>query len=150
MKRSKLLSSLTVAAFVLLFLATAYQPLLAKDKDNLLVGEGTAGKEPIVKVDVDLTAEKEEQISVDAGHSPWKLDPAFVAQVFASLLLSPEGITGEYPIPYEEIEITANNGTDATAEIKSVNSIAKYVYLKRLVRQDDTGIWTVVGYDPVN
>lgn len=112
--------------------------------------EAAAGKEPTIKVDVDLAAEKQEQKSVDAGHSPWKLDPAFVAQVFASLLLSPEGITGEYPIPYEEIEITANNGIDATAEIKSTNSIAKYVYLKRLVRQDDTGIWTVVGYDPVN
>jgi hypothetical protein len=112
--------------------------------------EAAAGREPTIKVDVDLAAEKQEQKSVDAGHSPWKLDPAFVAQVFASLLLSPEGITGEYPIPYEEIEITANNGIDATAEIKSTNSIAKYVYLKRLVRQDDTGIWTVVGYDPVN
>lgn len=112
--------------------------------------EAAAGREPTIKVDVDLAAEKQEQKSVDAGHSPWKLDPAFVAQVFASLLLSPEGITGEYPIPYEKIEITANNGIDATAEIKSTNSIAKYVYLKRLVRQDDTGIWTVVGYDPVN
>lgn len=112
--------------------------------------EAAAGREPTIKVDVDLAAEKQEQKSVDAGHSPWKLDPAFVAQVFASLLLSPEGITGEYPIPYEEIEVTANNGIDATAEIKSTNSIAKYVYLKRLVRQDDTGIWTVVGYDPVN
>ncbi len=112
--------------------------------------EAAAGREPTIKVDVDLAAEKQEQKSVDAGHSTWKLDPAFVAQVFASLLLSPEGITGEYPIPYEEIEITANNGIDATAEIKSTNSIAKYVYLKRLVRQDDTGIWTVVGYDPVN
>lgn len=26
-------------------------------------------------------------------------------------------------------------------------SFAKYVYLERLVRQDETGIWTVVGYD---
>jgi hypothetical protein len=114
------------------------------------VGDVSVGKEPTVKVDVDLEAEEKEQISVDAGHSPWKLDPAFVAQVFASLLLLPEGIVGEYPIAYEDIEITTNNGTDATAEIKSANSIAKYVYLKRLVRQDDTGIWTVVGYDPAN
>jgi hypothetical protein len=114
------------------------------------VGDVSDGKEPTVKVDVDLAAEEKEQISVDAGHSPWKLDPVFVAQVFASLLLLPEGIVGEYPIAYEDIEITTNNGTDATAEIKSANSIAKYVYLKRLVRQDDTGIWTVVGYDPAN
>lgn len=103
--------------------------------------------QPQVKVDVDLSVEENEQKSVDAGHSPWKLDPAFVSQVFASLLLSPEGITGDYPIAYEDIEITENNGIDAIAEIKDEKSIAKYVYLKRLVRQDDTGIWTVVGYD---
>ena len=103
--------------------------------------------QPQVKVEVDLAAEENEQKSVDAGHSPWKLDPVFVSQVFASLLLSPEGIVGDYPIAYENIEITQNNGIDAIAEIKDEKSIAKYVYLKRLVRQDDTGIWTVVGYD---
>lgn len=70
-----------------------------------------------------------------------------VSQVFASLLLSPEGIVGDYPIAYEDIEISENNGINAIAEIKDEKSIAKYVYLKRLVRQDDTGIWTVVGYD---
>jgi len=103
--------------------------------------------QPQIKVDVDLSAEENEQKSVDAGHSPWKLDPAFVSQVFASLLLSPEGIVGDYPIAYEDIKITENNGIDAIAEIRDEKSIAKYVYLKRLVRQDDTGIWTVVGYD---
>jgi hypothetical protein len=55
---------------------------------------------------------------------------------------------GDYPISYEDIVITENNGTDAKAEIKDEKSIAGYVYLKRLIRQDDTGIWTVVGYDP--
>lgn len=107
-----------------------------------------AAYEPQVKVEVDLAIEENEQKSVDAGHSPWKLDPAFVTQVFASLLLSPEGIVGEYPIAYEDIIIIENNGVDAVAEIKDKDSLAKYVYLKRLVRQDDTGIWSVVGYDP--
>lgn len=160
MKRIKKLPSILIGAAIVIFLLLpAYEPLSDRDKNNFLGGEHLIKKiqvknltkeQPTIKVDVDLAAEKQEQKSVDAGHSPWKLDPAFVAQVFASLLLSPEGITGEYPIPYEEIEITSNNGIDATAEIKSTNSIAKYVYLKRLVRQDDTGIWTVVGYDPVN
>lgn len=104
-------------------------------------------KEPQIKVEVDLEAEENEQKSVDAGHSPWKLDPIFVSQVFASLLLSPDGIVGDYPIAYEDITIIENNGTDAIAEIKDDKSIAKYVYLKRLVRQDDTGIWSVTGYD---
>jgi hypothetical protein len=62
--------------------------------------------------------------------------------------LSPEGIVGDYPIAYENIKIILNNGIDAIAEIKDEKSVAKYVYLKRLVRQDDTGIWIVIGYDP--
>lgn len=103
---------------------------------------------PKIPVEYVLSDEENEQKSVDAGHSPWKLDPAFVAQVFASLLISPEGIVGDYPIAYDNIEIVKNNGVDAVAEIKDEKSIAKYVYMKRLVRQDETGIWTVVGYDP--
>jgi hypothetical protein len=71
-----------------------------------------------------------------------------VAQVFASLLISPEGIVGDYPIPYDKITMIENNGAEAIAEINSDNTLAKHVYLKRLIRQDDTGIWTVVGYDP--
>lgn len=110
------------------------------------VKEQEAGK-PQVEVPVDLATEENDQKSVDTGHSPWKLDPVFVTQVFASLLISPEGIVGDYPIAYDDIKITMNNGSEAVAEIKSKGSIAKYVYLKRLIRQDDTGIWTVIGYD---
>jgi len=104
--------------------------------------------EPKIKVEVNLSVEENEQKSVDAGHSPWRLDPVFVAQVFASLLMEPEGIVGDYPIAYDKIKIIINDGVDAIAEIMDEKSIAKYVYLERLVRQDDTGIWTVVGYDP--
>jgi outer membrane lipoprotein-sorting protein len=111
--------------------------------------EAIAAHKPQIEVPVDMEAEENEQKSVDAGHSPWKLDPVFVTQVFSSLLLSPEGIVGEYPIPYDAITITENNGSEAVAIINSENTIAEYVYLKRLVRQDDTGIWTVIGYDPV-
>jgi outer membrane lipoprotein-sorting protein len=102
---------------------------------------------PQVEIEVDLKVEENDQKSVDAGHSPWKLDPIFVAQVFASLLITPEGIIGDYPIPYDHITMIENNGAEAIVEINSDNTIAKYVYLKRLIRQDDTGIWTVVGYD---
>lgn len=116
----------------------------ASDKNK---PEGSSWREPEIKVKVDLAAEKNEQQSVDAGHSPWKLDPVFVSQVFASLLLSPEGIVGDYPIPYDAITIIENDGTNAIAKINSDNSIARYIYLERLVRQDETGIWSVVGYD---
>lgn len=105
---------------------------------------------PQIEVPVDLESETNEQKSVDAGHSPWKLDPAFVAQVFASLLISPEGIVGDYPIAYQDVKIVQNNGKTAIAEINGEKTTVSRMYLKRLVRQDETGIWTVVGYDPVN
>lgn len=100
-----------------------------------------------ITVPYDMAVEEATQKQVDGGHSPWRLDPTFVAQVFASLLISPEGIVGDYPIAYEDIEITQNNGITAVAAINDKKSPAKTVYLKRLVRTDDTGIWTVIGYD---
>lgn len=76
-----------------------------------------AGDKPKVKVPVDLEIEKAEQKSVDAGHSPWKLDPAFVSQVFVSLKISPEGIVGDYPIEYEEFKVIKNTGKEAIVEV---------------------------------
>ncbi len=108
----------------------------------------TESMEYRMEVPVDMEAEQNEQKSVDAGHSPWKLDPAFVAQVFVSLKISPEGITGDYPIPYEDFKVTQNSGTEAVVEVLGGKTPVSRVYLKRLVRQDSTGIWTVVGYDP--
>jgi outer membrane lipoprotein-sorting protein len=110
--------------------------------------EQIAGK-PQVEVPVNLKAEKGDQKNADAGHSPWKLDPAFVAQVFVSLKISPEGIQGDYPIKYEEFKVIQNNGKEAVVEVAGTKTPITKVYLKRLIRQDNTGIWTVVGYDPV-
>jgi len=107
-----------------------------------------AGDKPKVKVPVDLEIEKAEQKSVDAGHSPWKLDPAFVSQVFVSLKISPEGIVGDYPIEYEEFKVIKNTGKEAIVEVGGDKTPIRRVYLERLIRQDSTGIWTVVGYDP--
>jgi len=104
---------------------------------------------PQVEVPVDMEVEKNEQKNADAGHSPWRLDPVFTAQVFISLKISPEGITGDYPVKYEELKMTENTGTDAVVDVELVESPIKRVYLKRLVRQDSTGIWTVTGYDAV-
>lgn len=122
--------------------------LFIKDLGNgtLYLSEESFDK-PQVEVIVDLKAEEGDQKSVDAGHSPWKLDPAFVAQVFVSLKISPEGIVGDYPIDYEEFKIVQNNGKEAVVEVNSDKSPVSKVYLKRLIRQDNTGIWTVVGYD---
>jgi hypothetical protein len=111
--------------------------------------ENETSNKPEIEVPFDLEVEENSQISVDAGHSPWRLDPAFVTQVFVSLLISPEGIQGDYPIQYEDITIIQNNGDAAIAQISGETTPASKVYLKRLIRQDSTGIWTVVGYDPV-
>lgn len=110
--------------------------------------DATSITNPKVKVPVDLEIEKNEQKSVDAGHSPWRLDPIFVSQVFVSLKLSPQGITGDYLIKTEDLKLAQNNAEEATVEVSGSKTPIKKVYLKRLVRQDSTGIWTVVGYDP--
>jgi hypothetical protein len=102
---------------------------------------------PGVEVIVDIEVEKNDQQSVDTGSSPWKLDPSYVAQVFVSLEMSPGGITGDYPVKYEELKVIQNNGIEAVIEVLNEESPIKRVYLKKLVRQDTTGIWTVVGYD---
>lgn len=102
---------------------------------------------PEVKVDYDIEVEEATQKEVDGGHQPWKLDPAFVAQVFTSLLISPEGITGDYPIPYEDFKVVENDGSSVVIAVENEKSPVSKVYLKQLVRQDSTGIWTVVGYD---
>lgn len=105
---------------------------------------------PKVDVSYDLTVEENDQKSVDAGSSPWKLDPTFVAQVFVSLQISPEGITGDYPIDMEDLKVIQNTGSEAIIEVHGDKTPVKNVYLKRVVRQDSTGIWTVVGYDPID
>lgn len=106
------------------------------------------GDKPKVEVPVDLSAEQGDQKNVDAGHSPWKLDPIFVSQVFVSLKISPQGIQGDYPVKYEELKLVKNTGKEAVVEVTSSKTPVKRVYLKKLIRQDNTGIWTVVGYDP--
>ena len=101
-----------------------------------------------VKVPVDLEVVRNQQMSVDAGSSPWWLDPLQVAHTFVSLQMSPEGIQGEGPIRHGAFHVAVNNGVEAIVEVET-GPVAR-VYLKRLVREDETGIWWVVGYDPAD
>jgi ABC-type glycerol-3-phosphate transport system substrate-binding protein len=101
-----------------------------------------------VPVDNDMATEEDSQASVDEGHSPWRLDPAQVAQSFVGGLMEPGGIVGDMPIPLEDFEVTQNAGGEAVVVVNNDESPAATVYLKQLVRQDDTGTWSVVGYDP--
>ena len=102
---------------------------------------------PEFKVDVDMEVEKADQISADSGSSPWKLDPVYVAQVFVSLQISPEGIAGDYPVNYDDLVIAEKHANSVKIYVNSEKTNIKTVYLERLIRQDDTGIWTVTGYD---
>lgn len=115
-----------------------------------LSSKDQAADKPQVDVPFDLKAEEVDQKKTDSGHSPWKLDPTFVAQVFASLKISPEGIQGDYPIKYEELKIVQNTGKVAVIEVSGDKTPVRRIYLKRFIRQDNTGIWTVVGYDPAH
>ncbi len=100
---------------------------------------------PSVNVPVDLAIAERDQQQVDGGHSPWQVDPLSVALTFVNLKASPEGITGEFQVPEELFVVERNSGTRAVVAVAG-GDIAR-VYLERLVRQDHTGIWSVVGYD---
>ncbi len=104
-------------------------------------------EETAVKVPYNIQVVKNEQKSVDEGHSPWKLDPVFVTQVFVSLQISPNGIEGKYPINTEDLKLIKMTKQDAVIQVSSKKTPINIVYLKRLVRKDSTGIWTVIAYE---
>ncbi|MHB1420339.1 MAG: LolA family protein, partial [Bacillota bacterium] len=114
--------------------------------DLSLPDHSNASAQGQVKVPLDMEMARNDQQQVDAGHSPWQLDPVQVALVFVNLKISPEGISGEPQVPDGEFSISANNGVEAVVKVKT-GPIGK-VYLQRLVRRDETGIWSVTGYDP--
>ncbi|ADU52035.1 hypothetical protein Tmar_1952 [Thermaerobacter marianensis DSM 12885] len=125
-------------------LARALAPDIQLPDPNRDPGAGT-GFDPEVEVSVDMEVERGSQQQVDAGHSPWMLDPVQVAGAF---LLGQFGEqVGDYgALVDRNIRVVHNDGRRAVVEVQ-VGPVAR-VYLKRLVRQDETGIWTVVGYDP--
>lgn len=102
-------------------------------------------KKAQVKVEVNMEIAQAEQKQVDAGHAPWQLDPLFVSHVFVNLQVTPEGIVGEPKIPYSTFKIEANTGVEALVSVGE-GPIRK-IYLKKLVREDESGIWSVIGYD---
>lgn len=101
---------------------------------------------PIIKVPVDMEIIKADQQQVDRGSSPWQLDPLQVAFTFVNLKVTPNGIQGEPLIPFSNFKLAANNGDQSVIDV--AQGPIKKVYLERLIRKDETGIWSVVGYDP--
>lgn len=118
-------------------------------EDDFIMPLDEANFTPKIQVVTDIEEARNAQKSADEGHLPWLLDPVYVSQVFASSLGELGGIEGEYPIPYDTIKIVAGNDSKTITEVYVDNTTLKRVYLQRLVREDSTGIWTVVGYDPV-
>lgn len=108
------------------------------------IGAGLSDKAQ-VKVAVDMDIARADQQQVDRGSSPWQLDPLQVSLTFVNLKVSPEGIIGEPEVPMTSFKLAANNGIEAVVEV--ADSPIKQVYLKRLIRQDESGIWSVIGYD---
>lgn len=103
---------------------------------------------PKVDVPVNMEVVKNSQQSVDQGHSPWQLDPLQVTMTFVSVQIYPQGVTGEFPIKMEDMKIVQQTDSIAVVDVGGDKTPTSRVYLKRLIRQDNTGIWTVVGYDP--
>lgn len=99
-----------------------------------------------VKVAIDKEIVEANQKQVDRGSSPWQLDPLQVSLTFVNLEVTPEGIQGQPQIPMSSFKLATNNSAEAVVEV--ADGPIQRVYLKRLVRQDETGIWSVVGYDP--
>lgn len=94
---------------------------------------------PQVPLVVDLAIVTNSQRSVDAGHSPWQLDATMVVTVYLTTQVNvPKATIGQ-------LSETYNDG--ARAIYTAAGGPIARVYIERLVRQDATGIWTVVGYD---
>ena len=98
-----------------------------------------------VNVNVDMEKVKNDQVQVDGGHSPWQLDPVFVASVFVNTGLG-SGKMNQNEVP--DSAFVLSKKTEAEAVVKVNAGPVKQVYLKRLVEQNEKGIWTVIGYDP--
>lgn len=106
-------------------------------------------QKPQVSVEIDMEIAERDQKQVDEGHSPWQLSPFAVAQTFVGIQISPDGIQGDFPVDTEDMKIAYETNEVTIIEISGDKTPIAKVYLKRLVKSNDDGIWSVVGYDPV-
>jgi outer membrane lipoprotein-sorting protein len=119
-----------------------------------------------IKVAADLAGAKADQLLTGQSYyANVETSPLQVAFFFVNSKLSPPGTfsvtkpstavpnggipklySGTPAIPSNSFSLVANNGVEAVVAVTD-GQISK-VYLKRLVRQDESGVWSVVGYDP--
>ena len=122
-------------------------PTTEGNKDSVS-SQNNFPQQPQVLVEVDVEIVERDQKQVDEGHSPWQLSPFAVSQTFVGLQISPDGIQGDFPVDMDDMKIKYETNEEVIVEISEDKSPISRVYLKRLVKQNEEGIWTVVGYDP--
>lgn len=103
------------------------------------------GFAPEVQVAVDMEVAANDQKQVDGGHSPWQLHPVMVSVSFVNQKISEGTLAGESNLGEDAFTVESNDGVRSV--VKVAEGPVTKVYLQKLVRQDDSGIWSVVGYD---
>lgn len=139
-----------IIKFIILVAALFYciMTLRIDDIENTRISKDFL-QEPQIFIPVNIATEEFDQRQVDKGHSPWRLDLVQSTITFVSLKISPEGIKGPFPVKEENIKIIQESNIVSIVEVKG-NTPINRVYFQRLIRQNETGIWTVVGYDEVS
>jgi len=85
-------------------------------------------EKPQIEVPVDLKVEKNEQKKRGCGTFTVETGSCLCRTSIVSLKISPEGIEGEYPVSYEDMEVVKNNGIEAVVEISGDNTPVRRVY----------------------
>ncbi|MBL4937870.1 hypothetical protein JK636_19360 [Clostridium sp. YIM B02515] len=71
-----------------------------------------------------------------------KIQTSQPSSVNKEALGEPQVIQGDYPVKENELKLLKGTGNETIVEVSSNRTNIKRVYLKKLVRQDKTGIWT--------
>lgn len=132
--------------FITICLLLCTVVLSNEDLVNVRIRKDLFIKKPEIIVPVNIIVEENSQRQVDGGHSPWRLDLIQSTITFVSLKISPEGVHGPFPVKEKDIHVLQESQVVAIVELVGDYPV-KRVYFQRLIRQDSTGIWTVVGYD---
>lgn len=122
----------------------------AQEAVPMLADEPHISTNPQIVVTVDLETEKNIQQQVDQGHQPWRLNPIEVAMEFLFSKISQREKDSSFPIKMDELKTIQMGKSEAIVEVSGDKTPIRIIYLKQLVKQDDTGIWSVVGYNPIN
>lgn len=123
-----------------------YYDLEGREVDLVPALDSGFPRVPEIIAAIDWEAERDLQEQVDQGHKPMMLDPIQVAYDF----ISRQGDASSSNVKMTSAGMFEEDNRIAAIEIIGDYVSVKRVYLKKLIRQDPTGIWTIVGYDQWN